>query len=103
MQAALYRAIEPELVVPLVVFLASRVCDFSHRNYSAGAGRYARAFVGLGDGWLADAGTHPTADDVAEHLAMMSATDPFTVPDSIYDEIAGLLARRGLLDGGEQP
>ena len=103
MQAALYRAIEPELVVPLVVFLASRVCDFTHRNYSAGAGRYARAFVGLGDGWLADAGTHPTADDVAEHLAMMSATDPFTVPDSIYDEIAGLLARRGLLDGGEQP
>jgi len=103
MQAALSRAIEPELVVPLVVFLASRACDFSHRNYSAGAGRYARAFVGLGDGWLADAGTHPTADDVAEHLAMMSATDPFTVPDSIYDEIAGLLARRGLLDGGEQP
>ena len=27
--------IRPELVTPMVVYLASRACDFSHRNYSA--------------------------------------------------------------------
>ena len=27
------RAIKPELVVPTVVFLASRACEFTHRNY----------------------------------------------------------------------
>ena len=52
-ESGFMRAIRPELVVPLVVFLASRACDFTHRNYSACAGRYARVFVGLGDGWLA--------------------------------------------------
>jgi len=102
LQTALYRAIEPELVVPLVVFLASRACDVTHRNVSAGAGRYARAFIGLGDGWLADADTHPTADDIADHFAEVMATEPFTVPDSIYDEVAELLTRRGLL-GEVQP
>jgi NAD(P)-dependent dehydrogenase (short-subunit alcohol dehydrogenase family) len=96
LQAALYKAIEPELVVPLVVFLASRSCDFTHRNYSAGAGRFARAFVGLGEGWLADADSYPTADDIADHLAEISATEPHTIPGSIYDEVAELLARRGL-------
>jgi hypothetical protein len=67
------RAIEPELVVPIVVFLASRACEFTHHNYSAGAGRYARVFIGLGNGWLAEPGSQPTADDIAAHLAEVSA------------------------------
>ena len=35
------RSIAPELVVPIVVFLASRACAFTHHNYSACAGRFA--------------------------------------------------------------
>ena len=42
--------IRPELVTPMVVYLASRACEFSHRNYSAFGGRYARVFIGLGCG-----------------------------------------------------
>jgi NAD(P)-dependent dehydrogenase (short-subunit alcohol dehydrogenase family) len=34
-ESGFMRAIRPELVVPLVVFLASKACDFAHRNYSA--------------------------------------------------------------------
>lgn len=90
------RAIEPELVVPIVVFLASRACELTHHNYSAGAGRYARVFVGLGKGWLAEPGSQPTADDVAAHLAEVSATEPFTVPASIFDEVADIRARLGI-------
>jgi NAD(P)-dependent dehydrogenase (short-subunit alcohol dehydrogenase family) len=90
------RAIEPELVVPIVVFLASRACEITHHNYSAGAGRYARVFVGLGKGWLAEPGSAPTADDVAAHLDEMSATEPFSVPTSILDEVAEICARRGI-------
>ena len=86
-------AIQPELVVPLVVFLASRACDFSHHNYSACAGRFARVFVGLGDGWLAKPGSNPTADDIAAHITELSATTPFTVPMSIFDEISGIFER----------
>jgi NAD(P)-dependent dehydrogenase (short-subunit alcohol dehydrogenase family) len=89
-------AIKAELVVPIVVFLASRVCEFSHHNYSAGAGRFARVFVGLGEGWLAEAGSEPTADDIAAHLNEVSATEPFTVPMSIGDEVFGICKRLGI-------
>lgn len=60
--ASFFEAIRPELVVPIVVFLASRASQFTHRNYSACAGRFARVFIGLGEGWLAKPDTAPTAD-----------------------------------------
>ena len=90
------QAIEPELVVPMVVFLASRACNLTHQNYSAGAGRYARVFAGLAEGWLAERGSNPTADDVAAHLAEVSATEPFTIPASIFDEIFDICSRLGI-------
>jgi NAD(P)-dependent dehydrogenase (short-subunit alcohol dehydrogenase family) len=95
-ESGFLRAIQPELVVPIVVFLASRSCDFSHRNYSAGAGRFARVFVGLAEGWLAEPRNNPTADDIAVHLADVSATEPFTVPMSIFDEVFGICKRLGI-------
>ena len=90
------KIIQPELVVPIVAFLASRACEFTHQNYSACAGRFARVFVGLGDGWLAEADSNPTADDVAAHLAEVSATEPFTVPGSIFEEVFAVCERLGV-------
>jgi len=90
------RAIEPELVVPMVVFLASRVCEFTHHNYSACAGRFSRVFVGLGSGWVADVGSRPSADDIASHLPEVSATEPFIIPTSIFDEVADTCERLGI-------
>lgn len=90
------KVIRPELVVPIVVFLASDACEFSHHNYSACAGRFARVFVGLGDGWLAEPDSNPTADDVVAHLSEISATEPFTVPGSIFDEVFGICQRLGV-------
>jgi NAD(P)-dependent dehydrogenase (short-subunit alcohol dehydrogenase family) len=95
-ESGFMRAIRPELVVPLVVFLASRACEFTHRNYSACAGRYARVFMGLGDGWLADPAAEPTADDILAHLDEVSATDKFIVPDSIVDEVLEVCDRLGI-------
>ncbi|MEV0708702.1 SDR family NAD(P)-dependent oxidoreductase [Nocardia aurea] len=95
-ESGFLRAIRPELVVPLVVFLASRRCVFTHRNYSACAGRFARVFVGLGHGWLADSDSSPTCDDIAEHLDEISETRPFIVPASIFDEVVEVCDRRGI-------
>lgn len=95
-QSAFLNSIKPELVVPLVVFLASRACEFTHQNYSACAGRFARVFFGLGKGWLADGDTPPTADDVAAHLSEVSATDPYTVPGAIFDEVFEVCDRLGI-------
>jgi NAD(P)-dependent dehydrogenase (short-subunit alcohol dehydrogenase family) len=90
------KVIRPELVVPIVVFLASRACELSHHNYSACAGRFARVFVGLGDGWLAEADSHPTADDITDHLSEISATESFSVPASIFEEVFGVCERLGI-------
>ena len=89
-------AIEPELVVPIVVYLASNACEITHHNFSACAGRFARVFVGLGDGWVADPDRHPTAEDIAEHLAQISAPDPYSIPTSIFDEVFNVCAQLGI-------
>ncbi len=96
-QIPFLQIIDPKLVVPIVVFLASRSCELSHHNYSAGAGRYARVFAGLGEGWLSPQGSEPTAEDIAANLAKVSATQPFTVPTSIVDEVMQISMRRGLI------
>ena len=90
------RSIEPELVVPMVVFLASRACTLTHQNYSACAGRFARVFVGLGEGWVADPGTLPTAEAIEAHLVEIAATDLFIVPSSIFDEVQQVCTRLGI-------
>jgi len=95
-ESGFMRAIRPELVVPLVTFLASSACTFTHRNYSASAGRYARVFVGLSEGWLADADSEPTAEDIEAHLDQLSSTNRFFVPTSIVDEVLEVCERRGV-------
>ncbi|KKC06531.1 SDR family NAD(P)-dependent oxidoreductase [Mycobacterium nebraskense] len=95
-ESGFMQAIRPELVVPLVTFLASSACTFTHRNYSAAAGRYARVFVGLGEGWLADAESQPTAEDIQAHLEEISSTEKFIVPTSIVDEVLEVCERRGV-------
>jgi NAD(P)-dependent dehydrogenase (short-subunit alcohol dehydrogenase family) len=95
-QSPFLRALDPELVVPIAVYLASRACELTHQIYSAGAGRYARVFVGLGPGWLAEPGSKPTADDVAARLVDVSATEPFRVPASIFDEVTEICTRLGI-------
>ncbi|WP_179475505.1 SDR family NAD(P)-dependent oxidoreductase [Mycolicibacterium vinylchloridicum] len=103
-ESGFMRAIRPELVVPLVVFLASTACTVTHRNYSACARRYARVFVGLSEGWLADADTEPAAEDIADHLEQISATGNFIVPTSIVDEVLEVCDRLGVsaMPGGAE-
>ena len=90
------RAIEPQLVVPMVVFLVSKACTFTHQNFSACAGRFARVFVGLGEGWVASTDTPPTAEAIEAHLAEVAATEPFIVPGSIFDEVTQICSRLGI-------
>jgi NAD(P)-dependent dehydrogenase (short-subunit alcohol dehydrogenase family) len=98
-QIGFLEVIKPELVVPMVVFLASRASEFSHQNYSACAGRFARVFVGLGQGWFAEKDSNPTADDIQAHLSEVSATEPFTVPGSIFEEVFAVAAQLGVTTG----
>jgi NAD(P)-dependent dehydrogenase (short-subunit alcohol dehydrogenase family) len=97
-QQQFYDAIAPEKVVPMVVYLASRACRITHHNFSAGAGRYASAFMGLTRGWYADTdGPVATAEDISEHLDEITAQEGFTTPTTIRDETVGLMRTVGIL------
>jgi NAD(P)-dependent dehydrogenase (short-subunit alcohol dehydrogenase family) len=95
-ESGLENLIKPEKVVPMVTFLASSACELSHQNYSACAGRYSRAFIGLADGWLADADTTATADDIVEHLSEVSSTAAFSIPGTVYEELFAVVERLGV-------
>jgi NAD(P)-dependent dehydrogenase (short-subunit alcohol dehydrogenase family) len=93
-----YDAIQPERVAPMAVYFASRACELTHHNVSSGAGRYARAFMGLTPGWFADRdGPVPTVEDIASHLDEITSTDGFWIPMSMADEAVDLMRRLGIL------
>jgi len=52
--------------------------------------------MGLSAGWAADPATEPTADDIFSHIAEVSSTDKFIVPDSIVDEVLEVCDRLGI-------
>jgi len=90
------RAQEPRLVAPIVTYLASRRCELSHHVFSAGVGRFARVFVGRGEGWGAMGGDEPTAEDIEAQLGKVAGLEPFTVPLSILEEIETMCAQQGV-------
>ena len=84
----------PECVTPLTVFLASEANPNTHEIYSVGGGRFARVFVGLCQGWMAEdgPGSIVSAEDVQAHLDRIRAPEGYIIPGSIGDEM-GLVAK----------
>jgi NAD(P)-dependent dehydrogenase (short-subunit alcohol dehydrogenase family) len=83
----------PELVTPMVAYLASEACTTTHGAYSAAGGRYARVFWGLADGWYAGQGNVPTAEDISANLETIEDRSSYIVPSSTTDEIVALSER----------
>jgi hypothetical protein len=52
-------------------------------------------FVRLDDGRKAERGTVPIAEDVADHFDQRSATEPFSLLSSIFDESTLTIGRLG--------
>ncbi len=86
-------SLDPQFVTPLAVYLASEQCQSTHAIYSATWGRYARAFVGLAEGWRGPRTTPATVDDIAVHWDQITSYERFDVPGSLDDEFA-ILAKQ---------
>ncbi len=84
----------PECATPLTVYLASEANQNTHEIYSVGGGRFARIFVGLCPGWMAEggAGTVVTAEDIQANLEQIREPEGYIIPSSIADEM-GLVAK----------
>ncbi|MCW2496559.1 SDR family NAD(P)-dependent oxidoreductase [Jatrophihabitans sp.] len=92
--AALAARRAPELSAPLVCWLASRACSVSGEAYSSAYGRYARVFVGLTPGWLADDPAAISVEDVSRELDAIRDVTGYVIPQgnaAEVDHIVGML------------
>ncbi len=69
----------PDLVAPMVAYLAHEACPVSGEIYAAGAGRFARIFIASTPGYLHPTPT-PSIEDVAENWAAINDEEGYTVP-----------------------
>lgn len=68
----------PDLVAPMVAFLAHEDCPVTGEIYTAGAGRFARLFIGSTPGYVHDG--RPTVEDVAAQWGTINDEHGYTVP-----------------------
>jgi NAD(P)-dependent dehydrogenase (short-subunit alcohol dehydrogenase family) len=84
-----------EAVAPMITLLASDKCPVSGEAFSCVAGRFARVFFGVTDGWVAPSVEDLTAEDLAAHLDEIRDLRRIDAPDSmaeVFEHVAGLLA-----------
>jgi NAD(P)-dependent dehydrogenase (short-subunit alcohol dehydrogenase family) len=82
----------PELVTPMVVYLASAACSVNGEAFSAGGGRFGRVFTAVADGWLGPADT--AAEDIEAHLADIKDLSSYQIPATSLDELSVIGALR---------
>jgi NAD(P)-dependent dehydrogenase (short-subunit alcohol dehydrogenase family) len=81
----------PDLVAPLVAYLAHEDCPVTGEIYAAGAGRFARIFVAETPGYVHTA-TAPTIEDVAGHWTEINDDHGYDVPADLNEWSAGFLS-----------
>ena len=79
----------PELVAPMVAFLAHEDCPVTGEIYAAGAGRFARIFLASTPGYV---DTAATPEDIAAHWAQINDETGYAVPANLMAWSAGFLA-----------
>ena len=82
----------PDLVAPMVAFLAHEDCPVSGEIYAAGAGRFARIFIASTAGLRPRSDRTPTIEDVAEHWATINDETGYSVPADLTDWSATFMA-----------
>jgi Enoyl-(Acyl carrier protein) reductase len=94
-QEAMAPVMDPALVAPMVAYLAHESCDVSGEVYIAGAGRFARMFVGVTQGYLHPGLSGATIDDVAANWAAINNESGYYVPAPLMDWAAQYMSHLG--------
>jgi NAD(P)-dependent dehydrogenase (short-subunit alcohol dehydrogenase family) len=84
----------PEMISPVVAFLAHEDCPLSGEVLSAGGGRIARVFVGVTRGYLTNEPV--TVETVRDHLDEIFDARDYVLPGSSKDESALLRSMVGV-------
>ena len=97
---ALSAQMSPDLVSPMVAFLAHEDCPVSGEIYAAGGGRFARIFIASTQGYVHPT-PEPTIEDVGEHWATINDETGYYVPADLTTWSAAFMAH--LFPSGGEP
>lgn len=86
---ALKDKLAPELVSPLVAFLAHEECPVSGQLFSVGGGRVAHVFLGETNGYYSPT---LTPEDVQNNWEMITNRENYAVPNNLGEETAMFLS-----------
>ncbi len=81
----------PDLVSPMVAFLAHEDCPVSGEIYAAGAGRFARIFIASTEGYV-HGSPQPTIEDIAQQWATINDETGYYVPADLMSWSAAFMA-----------
>ena len=79
--------LDPDQVMPMVVYLCSESNQFTHEIFTAGGGRFGRIFVGTNQGWFSGVKAVPSVEEVRDNLDQIRDISRFEVPMSSTEEI----------------
>ncbi|MEV7086193.1 SDR family NAD(P)-dependent oxidoreductase [Streptomyces sp. NPDC093085] len=82
-----------EAVAPMVALLAHETCPVSGEIYSAGAGRFARFFIGSTQGYVHEDGT-ATIEDIAANWDAVNDEKDYYVPSDLMAWTGAFLGHR---------
>jgi len=94
-QEAMAPVMDPALVAPMVAYLAHESCDVSGEVFVAGAGRFARLFLGVTPGYVHSGVTGVTVNDVAANWAAINDEAGYYVPSTLMDWAGHYMAHLG--------
>src|SRR5205807_7085176 len=85
------KEMSPDLVAPMVAFLAHETCPVSGEIYAAGAGRFARIFIAQTEGYVHPE-PQPTVEDVAQNWPTINDETGYYVPEDLNGWSAAFMA-----------
>jgi NAD(P)-dependent dehydrogenase (short-subunit alcohol dehydrogenase family) len=77
----------------MVAYLASAECEANGEAFTSGFGSYARAFIGIAQGWVAPDPLKVSAEAIRDHLSEIRDISNFTTPKYTGDELAATSKR----------
>jgi NAD(P)-dependent dehydrogenase (short-subunit alcohol dehydrogenase family) len=86
------KPMEPELVAPMAAYLAHQACAVSGEIYVAGAGRFARMFLAVTEGYLRPGSGTPSIEDIAENWDAINDEAGSYVPADLESWAARFMA-----------
>ncbi|MDP6979909.1 MAG: SDR family oxidoreductase [Myxococcota bacterium] len=79
--------LDPRYVTSMVAYLCSEECDFTHEIFSVGAGRFARVFIGLCQGYTNAEEGSGTLEDVRDNIEQIRNPEGYVIPANAAEEM----------------